>query len=133
MSQIGVSYTPSGGSPVYSFVFDNFGDNALPRAYQATASFDQSANGTSILAGPAYRQKYIWVISSIIETPAAAQFDVMFQSWDTDRSQGLPAACGVIDETFGASISASAIFSTPPTYVRMGPRFTMVSFALTEA
>lgn len=132
MSQIGVSYTPSGGSPVYSFVFNEFGDNALPRTYQSTASFSQSANGTSILAGPAYRQKYLWVISSIIDTSVAAQFDVMFESWDSDRSQGLPAACGITDETFGAVVNASAIFSTPPSFVRMGPRLTMVSFALTE-
>lgn len=132
MSQIGVSFTPSGGSPVYNFVFDNFGDNALPRAYQSTASFSQSANGTSILSGPAYRQKYIWAFSSIIDTTEAAQFDTMFQAWDLDRSQGLAAACGVTDETFGATVSTSAIFSTPPTYVRMGPRLTMVAFALTE-
>ena len=132
MSQIGVSFTPSGGSPVYSFTFDNFGDNALPRSYQATASFSQSANGAAILSGPAYRQKYIWVISSIIKTTEASQFDVMFQAWDTDRSQGLAAACGVIDQTFGATVTTSTIFSTPPTYVRMGPQFTMVSFALTE-
>ena len=132
MSQIGVSYTASGGSPVYSFTFDNFGDNALPRAYQSTASFSQSANGTSIIAGPAYRQKYIWAVSSIIETTVAAQFDVMFQAWDSDRADGLPAACGVIDETFGAVVSTSAIISTPPSYVRMGPKFTMVAFALTE-
>lgn len=132
MSQIGVSFTPSGGSPVYNFVFDNFGDNALPRTYQSTASYSESANGTSIISGPAYRQKYIWVISSIIETPLAANFDSLFQSWDTDRAKGLPAACGITDTTFGAIVDTNAIFSTPPSYVRMGPRLTLVSFALTE-
>ena len=132
MSQIGVSFTPSGGSPVYSFVFDNFGDNALPRSYQSEASFSQSANGTSIQEGPAYRQKYIWVISSVVETVKAVEFDAMFQSWDTDRSSGLPVACGIIDQTFGVEVSASAVFSTPPTYVRMGPKFTMIAFGLTE-
>jgi hypothetical protein len=132
MSQIGVSFTPSGGSPVYSFVFDNFGDNAMPRSYQSEASFSQSANGTTILDGPAYRQKYLWVISSLVPTAQAVQIDEMFQAWDTDRSSGLPVACGIIDETFGATVSSSAVFSTPPTYVRMGPKFTMVSFGLTE-
>ena len=132
MSQIGVSFTPSGGSPVYSFVFNNFGDNALPRSYQSEASFSQSANGTTILDGPAYRQKYIWVLSSIIPTSEAVQLDAMFQAWDTDRSNGLPVACGVTDETFGSTVTTSAVFSTPPTYVRMGPQFTMVAFGLTE-
>ena len=132
MLQIGVSFTPSGGSPVYSFVFDNFGDNALPRNYQSEASFSQSANGTAILGGPSYRQKYLWAISSLIPTSQAVQIDAMFQAWDADRSTGLPVACGVIDETFGPTVTTSAVFSTPPTYVRMGPRFTMVSFGLTE-
>ena len=132
MLQIGVSFTPSGGSPVYSFVFDNFGDNALPRNYQSEASFSQSANGTAILGGPAYRQKYLWAISSLIPTSKAVQVDTMFQAWDADRSTGLPVACGITDETFGATITTSVVFSTPPTYVRMGPQLTLVSFGLTE-
>ena len=132
MSQIGVSFTPSGGSPVYSFVFDNFGGNELPRSYQGNADFSQSANGTSILNGPAYRQKYIWVFSTVIETTEAYQVDAMYRAWDQDRSQGLPAACGVADETFGTTVNGSAIFSTPPSFVRMGPKFTLVSFGLTE-
>lgn len=132
MSQIGVSYTPSGGSPVYSFVFDNFGDNDLPRSYQGNASFTQSANGASIIAGPAFRQKYIWVIASLITKEEAVSFDEMFQAWDADRSAGLPSAVGVIDETFGPSVSASAVITTPPTYNRMGPRLMLVAFSLTE-
>ena len=132
MSQIGVSFTPSGGSPVYSFVFDNFGDNGLPRSYQSQASFSQSANGTTMLEGPAYRQKYIWAFSSIVSTSEAVQIDAMFQAWDQDRSNGLPVACGVTDETFGSTVATSAVFSTPPTFVRMGPKLTMVAFGLTE-
>ena len=132
MSQIGVSYTPSGGTPVYSFTFENFTDNALPRTYQANASFSQSANGTSIISGPAYRQKYVWAISALVSTTEATSFDTMFQAWDTDRSNGLAAACGVSDETFGSTVSSSAVFSTPPSYLRMGPGFTLVAFGLTE-
>lgn len=132
MSQIGVSYTPSGGTPVYSFTFENFTDNALPRTYQSNASFSQSANGTSIISGPAYRQKYIWAISALVPTSEATSFDAMFQAWDTDRSNGLAAACGVADETFGSTVSSSAVFSTPPSYIRMGPGFTMIAFGLVE-
>jgi hypothetical protein len=132
MSQIGVSYTPSGGSPVYNFVFDNFGDNQLPRSYQGGSSFDQSANGTAIISGPAFRQKYVWVISSIVTKEEAASFDEMFQAWDTDRAEGLPAAWGIVDDTFGPSVSTSAVVSTAPSYVRMGPKFMLVSFSLAE-
>ena len=132
MSQIGVSYTPSGGSPVYRFIFDNFGDDALPRSYQASASFSESANGTSIVSGPAFRQKYVWVISSIVTKVEAESIDQMFQAWDTDRATGLPAAFGITDNTFGPSLSTSAIVSTPPSYVRMGPQFMLVSLGLSE-
>lgn len=132
MSQIGVSYTPSGGSPVYSFVFDSFSDNNLPRSYQGSASFDQSANGASIISGPAFRQKYIWVISTIVKKEDATSFDEMFQAWDTDRAAGLPVALGITDNTFGPSVSTSVIVSTPPSYLRMGPRFVLLSLSLTE-
>lgn len=132
MSQIGLSYTSSGGT-VHNIVLDNFGDNAMPRTYQASASFSDSANGTSIISGPAYKQKYQWVISSVVPKTVATDFDTMFQDWDQDRSSGLAAACGVTDETFGPTVNTSAVFATPPSYTYMGPGFTMVSFGLMEA
>ena len=133
MSQIGVSYTPSSGSPVYNFVIDNFDSTDLPRSYSNDAAFNKSANGTSIFSGPAYRQKYVWAFSTMMTTVKAAEFDEMFQAWDTDRSGGLAAAVGITDETFGATVNTSAIFSTAPQYTRMGPVYTLVSFGLTEA
>ncbi|HAW77980.1 MAG TPA: hypothetical protein DCW74_19870 [Alteromonas australica] len=132
MSQIGVSFTPSAGSPVYSIVFDNFLDEGFPRNYQGEATFSQSANGATILDGPAYRQKYIWVISSLVPHATAISLDALFQAWDLDRSNGLPVACGVVDMTFGATVTTSAVFSTPPTYTYMGGDLTMVTFGLTE-
>ena len=132
MASIGVSFTPDSGSPVYSFVFRNFGGNEMPRTYTGTASFSQSSTGTTILGGPAFVQKRIWAISSLIETTEAEQFDVMFQAWDADRANGLPVACGVTDNTFGSTVNANAIFSTPPSYTRAGTQYTIVSFGLTE-
>ena len=131
MSQIGISFT-SAESTDYSFIFTNFGDTEMPRSYQSNASFSLSANGTSILGGPAYRQKYQWILSSIVEKEEAVQIDALFQAWDTDRAQGLPAACGIIDQTFGAEVSTSAVFVTPPSYNRLSPRLTLVSFGLEE-
>jgi len=132
MSQIGVSYTPSGGSPVYSLLFTDFSDNSLPRSYLGNTSFTQSANGASIIAGPAFRQKYVWVISSIVTKEEAALFDQMFQAWDTDRSNGIAAAVGITDQTFGSTVTTSAVITTPPTYNRMGPKYMLLSFGLTE-
>jgi len=129
---LGISYTPSGGSPVYNFEIDNFGDNAMPRSYVGEISYDMSANGTNILGGAAYAQKYQWVVSTIMETADALSFDAMFQAWDTDRAAGLTAACGVVDQTWGPDVTTSVVFVTAPTYTRMGPKLTMVSFGLQE-
>jgi len=128
---IGISYTASGGT-AYSFQVDNFGDNAMPRSYVGSATFDLSANGANILGGPAFKQKYQWVISTIMGTPDAQAFDVMFQAWDTDRGAGLTAACGIVDQTWGPELTTNAVFVTPPVYTRMSPRLTMVSFGLQE-
>lgn len=128
---IGISYTPSGGS-AYNFQIDNFGDNAMPRSYVGTVSFDLSANGANLLGGPAYRQRYQWVISTVMRTSVAQDFDTMFQAWDYDRSRGLSAACGIADQTWGAQVDTSAVFITAPTYTRLSPTATLVSFGLQE-
>ena len=134
MASIAVSFTPSTGvpTPPYDFQFRNFGDNNIPRVYDNSASFNPSANGANALTGPAYAQKRIWAVSSIVNTSDATYFDEMYRAWDADRAAGKPVACGVVDDTFGATVTTSAIFSTAPTYTRMGPNHTMVSFGLTE-
>jgi hypothetical protein len=62
----------------------------------------------------------------------AALFDQMFQAWDTDRSNGIAAAVGITDQTFGSTVTTSAVITTPPTYNRMGPKYMLLSFGLTE-
>jgi len=132
VSQIGVSYTPAGGSPVYSFVFKEFVDTALPRSYIGSASFEISAGGTAVLSGPTVRERHIWAISAVLPKAQAESFDAMFKAWDNDRSDGLAAAVGVIDETFGPDVNTNAVFSTPPTYSRFSHTHMVVSFGLTE-
>lgn len=132
MAQIGVSFTPNAGSPVYNIIFDNFGGTDMPRSYQEGAELGRSAMGTNILTGPAYSQKYMWAMSSIVPTSQAETFDSMFRAWDYDRAAGHPVAVGVTDTTFGASVSTSAVFSTSPTYVRLSPTHTLVSFGMME-
>ena len=130
--KLGISYTPSGGSPVYSFQIDNFGDNAMPRSYVGAISYDMSASGADLLGGSAYQQKYQWVVSTIMDTTNALSFDAMFRAWDADRAAGYTAACGIVDQTWGSDVNTNAIFITAPTYTRMGPKLTMVSFGLQE-
>jgi len=129
--QIGVSYTPVGGGS-FNIVFDQFLGADLPRTYQQGASFSKSANGASIIQGSAYRQKYIWAISAVVTTAVAIQVRQMFEAWDTDRAAGYGAAIGIADTTFGATVSTSAVISTPPTFNRISPTHFQVSFGLTE-
>ena len=56
----------------------------------------------------------------------------MFKDWDSDRALGLSTAVGVVDNCFGAEVSTSAVFSTPPSYSRLGPNNYIVSFGLSE-
>jgi hypothetical protein len=132
MSQIGISYTPSGGTPVYNFIFSEFLNQELPRTYIDSATFDFSAGGAAIISGSANAQKRIWAIGSPLPKAEAESFDAMFRAWDNDRAAGLAAAVGITDTTFGATVDTSAVFSTAPTYSRFGPYYMLVSFGLTE-
>jgi hypothetical protein len=132
MSQIGISFTPNAGSPVYNIVIDNFDSTDMPRSYQESAAFSRSINGTNILTGSAFRQKYMWVISTMMTKADALEFDAMFQAWDLDRAAGLAVAVGVSDATWGPTVNTSAVISTPPSYVRVSPTHTVVSFGMME-
>ena len=132
MKRIGLSYTSQGGT-TYNIIIDNFGDRAIPRTYESSAVFSDSANGAGIVSGPAYKQKFQWVISTLTTREKAEEFDIMFAAWDQDRAAGLPAACGIIDQTFGPDVVANAVFVTPPSYVCLSPRDYLVSFGLKEA
>lgn len=132
MSQIGISYTPSGSTTVYSFSFSQFVDAALPRSYVGSTVFSFSGTGAAIVSGSTSVQKRIWAISSPIPTNEAESFDEMYRAWDTDRANGIAAAVGIVDQTFGATVSSSAVFSTAPTYSQFGHAYMVVSFGLTE-
>lgn len=128
---LGIAYTSQGGSD-YNFVLDNFGDFGYPRSFVSDATFERSASGVFVLGGTSFRQKYQWVVSSVMKEFDAQSFQVMFQLWDADRADGYNAALGIEDRTFGGTVTADAIIVTPPSFTRMGPGLTMVSFGLQE-
>ena len=130
--RIGVAYTPSGGSPNYNILIDNFADGVLPRTYLGAYEFSLSATGSNILGGPAYNDKYQWVISTKVSRQEAETFDAMYRAWDADRAAGRAAAVGVTDETFGTTVNTTAIFVTPPSYTRLSPQTYVVSFGMQE-
>lgn len=130
---ISVSYTePTDGLLSWAFELQYFTDEDLPRTYQGTAAFNTSANGSSILTGPAFRQKFIWAVSVYTNKQQAEGIDAMYRQWDSDRAAGYTASLGVIDTTFGPQIATSAIISTPPEFTRLSPDYWIVAFGLTE-
>lgn len=132
MSSIGLSYTPQSGSPVYNIVFDRFSDAEIARTYAGTASFSRGVAGSSVLSGPPVRQRYIWAISATLKNSEAQSLDAMFRAWDADRAAGHAAAIGIVDETFGDRVAASAVITTPPTFGKQGPALMGISIGLTE-
>jgi hypothetical protein len=130
---IGLSYTSQSGGTVYNVVIKELTGNALARTYVNNSNFQYSQNGASVLEGPAYRQKYAWTVSAYLTPAEALTIDGMFQAWDTDRGQGLPAAIGVTDELFGGVVDTSAVFTVPPAFTRLSDRTWQVDFAIQEA
>ena len=131
---ISISYDPqvqSGVSPI-TVVIDNFADNALPRSRVGNIDFSQSANGTSILSGPAVAQKFQWVISAILTKTKAESLDNLFGYWDEDRADGRAAACGIVDTTWKSSLTTSAVFITPPVFTYLNDNLITVSFGLQQ-
>ncbi len=131
MSGIGLAYTSQAGQ-TYNIVFDQFSGAEIARVYDAGAQFQRGSNGTQLLTGRAGRQKMIWGLSGLLQTAEAVTLDEMFQAWDLDRAAGHAVAVGITDETFGATINAAAVISTPPSFSRSGPHLTSASIGLTE-
>ena len=133
MASITISYTAQhGANTAYSLEIKQFSGEDLPRSFQGGFAFDNSANGTSILSGPSYQEKRIWAISAPLEEADVQTLYNMFKAWDTDRAAGLPVACGVLDNTFVETVSANAVFSTPPSFAKLGGYGFQADFGMTE-
>ncbi len=126
-----IAYSSQAGV-AYNITFKEFDGREIARSYQSTASFDRSLTGTQILSGPPTRAKYIWTISAYITKEKALIVDELFRAWDLDRSTGLAAAVGVLDQNFGPDINGSAVISTPPTFAYYSESFISVTLGLIE-
>lgn len=131
MSSVAISYT-SQESVVYNIIFTDFTDGSLPRSYVGQTDFSFGTKGSSIVTGPAYQEKRIWAVSSIVPTAIAIELDALYRDWDKDRAAGYSAAIGLSDSTFGDTVDTNVIFSTAPTLSKTGPHHFTVSFGLTE-
>ena len=131
VGSLSLAYTELSGQ-TYEFVLTEFTANELPRAYVPSGGFEVAVTGAAVLAGQPFRNRYIWAVSAILTKEDAEGIDNMFRKWDADRATGAVVALGVDDRTFGDQILTSALFSTPPSYERLGPTNFIVTFGLTE-
>lgn len=133
MASITISYTAQhGANTAYTLEIVQFSGEDLPRSFQGGFNFSNSVNGTSILAGPSYQEKRVWAISSPLQDADVETLYNMFKAWDTDRANGLPAACGIVDNTFIETVSVNAVFSTPPSFTKLGGYGFQIDFGMTE-
>jgi hypothetical protein len=131
MAAIGLAYVAQ-DSVSHNVVIRRFTEGAIPRIYDGTAAYGRTASGGTTVESRAGRQKYIWAISAPLSKADALEIDAMFKDWDEDRSNGYASAVGVTDETFGSSLTTTAVFSTPPSYEYVNEHFVIVTFGLTE-
>lgn len=131
MSAIAIAYTSSSGTS-YNVTFNSFSGPEIARTYDASADFQRGSSGTQLISGRGGRQKYIWAISGHLDKETAKNIDDMFQAWDADRSLGLAAAVGIVDQTGVSNVTAQAVFTTPPSYTKFGPSRFAVALGLTE-
>lgn len=131
MSFIRVSYdSQEDGS--FQVEFLEFLGEDVPRSFVGTASFSTSANGASVLGGAPSADKHIWAISSPLTQPDTQALYDMYKAWDKDRAAGYPVGCTVRDETFMEVLEVPAVFSTPPSFARLGGYGYQVDFGMTE-
>ena len=126
-----IAYSSQAGT-AYNITFKDFGGREIARAYQTTAAFSRSLTGTQILSGPPTRAKYIWTIDASLTKEKALIVDELYRAWDLDRSTGLAAAVGVLDQNFGPDVNGSAVISTPPTFAYYSKEFIVVTLGLVE-
>lgn len=131
MTAIGVAYTAQAGG-TYNVVCELFAGGEIARTYAPTVTFSRGASGQQLQTGQPGRQKYIWAIAAVLTEAEAKELDDMFKAWDLDRGTGVNAAVGITDETLFDPLTTSAVFSTPPTYIRVGPHHINVAFGLAE-
>ena len=102
------------------------------RTYAPTIEFQRTVGGTQVLAGPSNVSKYIWAVSAVTDKATALMLEELYENWDLDRSTGLSAAVAILDETWGSSVNASAVFSTPPSWTFVTEYYVINTFGVTE-
>ncbi len=130
MASIGLAY--SSGVDSYNIVLDGFTEQGMPRGYEGDSGYEAGIAGSTMLSGIAYKQKRIWTISAVTNKATALKIDEMFRKWDEDRASGTAASIGLLDQTFGADVNATVVFTTAPAYNYTSETFMVVSFGLTE-
>ena len=129
---IAIAYTAQTNSGSWNIVFSEFTSNDIPRTYSGEATFEYSTDGSLVLGGPAYVQKYLWTIDCIITKTAGLELDQLYREWDTDRASLLAAAVGIVDDTWGPQYTGNAVFASPPKFTYLNGNRCIASLGLQE-
>ena len=118
----------------YTLNFSEFLDQELPRQFVSESSLSLSAQGAQVYSGAPFAAKYIWTINVPVTNAVAQDAVAAFQAFDTARANGDLPTVAVDDFTFGARVTGSAVFTTPPSISKFGRSTThvVVTFGLSQ-
>lgn len=131
MASIGIAYSSQTGT-TFNVTFSEFSGAEFARTYDSSVEFQRTSTGVASLSGLGAKQKRIWALNGHLTEAKAKELDDMFVSWDRDRSNGHPAACGLTDETLFDSYTTSVVISTPPSFAYVAPNRYSVAIGVVE-
>ena len=120
----------------YDYTFTDFTGGDLPRNFVSSTTLTQSATGARVYSGTPYAARFVWAISSVVEEDVARGVMDMFAAFDADRANGNLPTITITDTTFGATVNANGVFTTPPSVSRFGgssSKLYAIAFGVTEA
>jgi len=129
---INVSYR--GDNEVLEVAFDKF--TSTPRSYVTINDLTFSVAGSAVQTGNSRAVRQTWAIAAYVDKETAHQLDEIYRKWDIARSEGKLAVLGVVDQTFVRDITkpvtATAVFTSPPTFDKRETNLWLAAFGMTE-
>ena len=129
---IGVTLTTD--NDLYEVKFSQFG--SPPRSYVDGADLTFSVSGAAVQSGNSRPNRMQWSIASWGTREDAFTLDEMYRTWDALRAGGKVAVVGVTDTTFvkdmSVPITATAVFTAPPSFEQRSGDLFLISFGMTE-
>lgn len=129
-----ITITFTNGTDLWECAFDEF--TAEPRQFVDSVDLTFSVSGAAIQQGNSRINRRTWAIAAFTDKKTGYDLEELFRNWDLARASGQAAVIGVTDQTRvpdpANPITASAVFTAPPTFEPRPGAIQLVSFGLTE-